>query len=268
MNRELFTIPEACPTCGGPVEEDGSFLFCRSRSCPSRLSGSVKVWVAHLGLLHWGDSLVESLTDAANAKVSSVADLYKLSVEDIAAHCSGMKFAKKCHDILHSNKSLKLELIISSLNIPNLGISTASDIVSAGYDTVDKVLAMSEEDLVKIPNIGPVTASQVYSGIQDRADIIKDIATVVEVIGPSHGPLSGMSFCVTGSTKIPRKALHKRIMDAGGIVKESVIAGLSYLVTNEDLSSFSSGKAKKAMSNGTKILSELDVIKMIESPLV
>jgi len=268
MTRELFTVPEACPTCGGPAEEDGSFLFCRSRSCPSRLSGSVKVWVAHLGLLHWGDSLIESLTDATDPKVSSVADLYRLSVDNISAHCSGVKFARKCYDVLHSNKSLKLELVLSSLNIPNFGVSTASDVVSAGYDTVDKVLSMSEEDLVKVPNIGPVTASQIYSGIQDRADAIRDISAVVEIVGLSRGPLSGMSFCVTGSTSVPRKALHKRVMDAGGTVKESVVAGLSYLVTNEDLSSFSSGKAKKAIANGTKILSELDLVRMIESPLV
>lgn len=263
---DIFRIPEACPTCGGPVEEDGSFLFCRSKSCPAKLSGSVKVWVSRLGLLHWGDSLIDTLTDQNNPSVTTLADLYRLSIDDIAMCSSGLKFAKKCYDTLHANKRIKLELLLSALNIPNLGFSTASDIVQAGFTTIDSVLSMTEEDLKKVPNIGPVTASQVYSGLQDKSELIRELSKVVSVIGPISGPLSKMSFCITGSTTVPRKLLQKRIMDAGGTVKESVVSGLTYLVTNEDLSSFTSSKAKKAKSLGIKIMSESDLMNAINSP--
>lgn len=262
MSHTLFPIPDFCPICGGTAEIDGSFLYCRSRSCPSKLSGSLKVWVSRLGLLHWGDSLIESLTDGDHPAVSSISGLYELTVEQIADHCSGLKFAKKCYEILHSQKRVKLETVLSALNIPNLGIATSTDIVKAGFDSADKVIALSEKDLVNIPNIGTVTASHLFFGIQGKRDEILSLSKVLTIEGPSNGPLSGMSFCITGSTSIPRKALQKKIVDSGGIIKESVTAGLNFLVTNED-KSFGSSKMKKAESFGTKVISEQELSQMM-----
>lgn len=267
-SREYFLVPTHCPVCGGDINEIGSFIFCTSKSCPNKLAGAVRVWIERLGLLNWGDALIDSLTDPDDPKIENVAGLYELSVEQIALCCSGMKYAKKCYDILHANKSIKLELVLAAQNIPNLGVSTASDIVNAGYDSIDKILSLTEEDLVKVPNIGAKTASSIYSGIQEKATVLKALQSVLKIVGPVHGGLSGLSFCITGSTSVPRKALQKSIMDNGGIVKESVVSGLSYLVTNEDPSSFSSGKMKKAQSFGTKIISESDLNKMIQSSLV
>lgn len=264
MVREFFKIPEFCPVCGSTAEEEGSFLYCRSKSCPARLSGSVKVWIARLGILNWGDVLIDSLTNPDDPKIESIADLYRLSVEDIAMCSSGMKFAKKCYDSLHLNKSVKLELMLSALNITNFGLATATDVVSSGYDSVEKVISMTEEDFLKVPNVGKITASQIYLGVQDKSDLIRDLATVIKIVGPTMGVLSGKSFCITGSTSVPRKALQKRIIDAGGIAKDSVTSGLSYLVTNED-QSFGSAKMKKAASYGTQIITENELIRMIEA---
>lgn len=265
MNQHAFKIPETCPTCGGTTEEEGSFLFCRSVSCPEKLSGSIRVWVSRLGLLNWGDALIDALTNPEDPKVSSVADLYRLSVEDIAMCSSGMKFASKCHDILHSNKSIRLELLLSAVNIPNFGLSTATDIVNAGFDTLEKVLGMSEDDLRKVPNVGPITASSVYVGLLDKKNLLIDLSTVLDIAKPSSGPLSKKSFCITGSTSVPRKALQKRILDCGGVVKESVGSGLDFLVTNEDLTTFSSSKVKKAKGFGTSIISESELVSMMGS---
>jgi NAD-dependent DNA ligase len=123
--RHYFEIPSLCPICGSPTSVEGDFLFCRSKQCPARLAGSVRTWINRLGLLHWGDAMIEALCDPDKPKVSNVADLYGLTVEDLAACCSGQKMAKKCHDILHSNKSISLELMLAGLNIPNIGLGTA-----------------------------------------------------------------------------------------------------------------------------------------------
>lgn len=258
--REYFLIPTLCPVCSGHLSEEGQFLYCRTRTCPVQLSGSVKVWIKRLGLLHWGDALVDSLTDPSSPRIKSIADLYRLSVEDIAECCSGLKFARKCWDVLHSSKRITVELLIASMNIPNLAVSTSADIVQAGYNTIDKVLAMTYEDLLKVPNIGEKTASQVFSGLQDRAEAIRDLATVLDVAA-SEGLLSGKSFCITGATSRPRKALEKMIMDAGGAVKGSVGKGLSFLVTND--SDTTSSKMQNAKKYGTTVISEKSLYEMM-----
>lgn len=258
---DAFPIPSFCPACAGPTVLDGDFLFCRRKECPAKLSGAVKVWVRNLGLLHWGDSLIESMTDPDRSLVSSVADLYRLSVEDIAPCCSGMKFAQKCYDTLHGNKDLALELVVASLNIPNFGTSTASDIVSAGFDTVDKILSASLTDLVGVPNVGEKTARQIHEGIQAKRDVLIDLSTVLSIRGPTGGVLKGKTVCITGELSRPRKAVEKDVMDAGGQPKSSVGKTTSYLVTNDHLTG--SSKMQAAKKHGVTVISEDQLYRLI-----
>ena len=258
---DYFSIPEHCPACSGILSVEGQFLYCRNRNCPVQLSGSVKVWVKRLGLLHWGDALIDTLTSPGNPKISTLADLYRLEPEEIAECTSGLKMAKKCYDTLHANKSIKLELLIASLNIPNLATATATDIVQAGYDSVDKILALTQEQLLQVPNVGPVTAQQVFDGLQERKCVILDLASVLDIRALENGPLSGKSFCITGATSKPRKAVQKMIMDAGGIVKDSAGKGLTYLVTNE--TDTTSKKMQNAKKHGTEVISESRLYEMM-----
>lgn len=206
--------------------------------------------------------MIDALTNPDSPKVRSVADLYRLSVEDIATCCSGKKVAAKCHQTLHASKSLTLELLLASLNIPGLGTATAADMVGSGLDTVAKVLAVTYQDLLKVPNVGDVTARQILEGLAERRDVMTDLITVLQIQAKVSGPLSGQSFCITGATSKPRRSLQKDILDSGGAVKESVASGLSFLVTNEG-DDFNSGKMKKARQLGVKIISESDLVSMI-----
>lgn len=257
-----FVIPEVCPVCFFPTTTEGDFLYCRNRLCPARLSGSIQVWIKQLGLLHWGDALVDALTKPDHPMIESVADLYRLTVADLTKCCSGKKMAQKCYDILHANKNITLELLIASVNIPNLGISTATDIVQAGFNTVNKVLSLTYDDLIKVPNIGDVTAKQILEGLESKRSVINELSQVLNIVVPNtNGPLSGKSFCITGDLSKPRKAVQKMIMDAGGVAKDSVTKTLSYLVTND--SSTNSGKMQKAKKLGIPIINESDLNNML-----
>src|SRR5512133_3572737 len=100
-----FLIPTNCPACLHPLSVEGDFLYCRNKHCPTRLFGDVKVWVDRLGLLFWGDALIESLTNPDNPNaIHSVADLYSMSVAHLEEHCSGTKVARKCWKVLNDNR--------------------------------------------------------------------------------------------------------------------------------------------------------------------
>jgi DNA ligase (NAD+) len=260
---EVFQIPSFCPACSGPVIPEGFFLYCRNRGCPAKLAGSVKVWIKRLGLLHWGDALVDELTNPNSPKIQTIGDLYRLTIDDLTLCTSGPKMAKKCYEVLHSNKSIPLELMLASLNIPNFALATATDIVQAGYDTVEKVLGLTYDDLQKVPNIGEVTAAQVVSGLEERRDAIMDLAGVLDIKKAISGPLSGKSFCITEATSKPRKAIEKLIMDAGGVAKSSVGKELSYLVTNYP--NTTSSKMQNAKKYGIPVISENELYRMIGS---
>lgn len=260
---DLFPIPDFCPICSGKTVVVGDFLYCRSDTCPSRLAGAVKVWIRNLGLLYWGDTMIDALTDPEKARIGSVADLYRMSVEDLAECCSGVKMAKKCHSILHSNKSVSLELVLASLNIPNFGLSTASDVVRAGYDTVDKVLRVGYDELKAVPNIGEKTARNIQAGLMACQDVLLDLESVLDIRLPGDGPLQGKTVCITGELSRPRKAVEKMIMDAGGSPRGSVSKDTSFLITN-NLSTTSSkmGKAKKYE---IPVIDEAELMRLIGS---
>lgn len=262
-NQSNFSIPEVCPVCGGQTSSEGFFLWCRNPACSAKLAGSVKVWIKRLGLLHWGDALIDQLTDPDNPHIQSIADLYKLTIDDLAVCTSGQKMARKCYEVLHAGKKIPLELLLASLNIPNFALATATDIVQSGHDTVEKVLALTYDDLLKVPNIGEVTARQVLDGLQERRHVILDLAEVLELQKPSGGPFVGKSFCITGSTSKPRKAIEKMIMEYGGVAKSSVGTGLSFLVTNDP--GTTSSKMQNAKKHGVNIISETDLYHMIAS---
>ncbi len=260
MELEYFAPPGLCPLCDTPLSDEHSLLYCRNDSCPSRFVGSVKVWIARLGLLYWGDSLVDDLIK--QNKISTVADLYDLAVEDIAYSTSGIKYAQKCFDVLHSSKNMSLPTFLSALNIPNLGMSTANDIYSSGFNTLEKVLSMNQRDFESVPNIGEKTAALLFSWVSRSKDSLTSLSTKVSIIDASAGVLSGKSFCITGSTRLPRKSLQKLLSDNGATIKESVTKGLTYLISNEVSSS---SKFVKAASLGVSVISEHDAVKMAET---
>lgn len=75
--------------------------------------------------------------------------------------------------------------------------------------------------------------------------------------------ISGKTFVITGSLKhfANRKALRESIENMGGRVAESVSKNTDFLITNEDNNS---SKSKKAAQLGISVITESDIIEMIE----
>lgn len=260
--HSYFSVPQFCPECSSSLFLEGDFLFCKNPACPAQLAGCIKVWIRNLGLLHWGDTLVNNLVSSQVISVETVADLYKLTPEQIALHCSGLKMATKCYDILHSNKELPLELVIASMNIPNFGRTTATDIVQAGYDTLDKVLSITFDELCSIPNVASKTADSILLGLQTKSQLLRDLEEVINIKKPvEDGPLKGKIVVITGELSAPRKQVEKQIMDAGGFPKGSVTKQTHFLVTNNPSSG--SSKLRKASQYGVQIIDEKTLMSMI-----
>jgi len=262
-DSEYFPVPSICPVCSHPLSVEGDFLYCRFKRCPTRLFGDVKVWVDRLGLLFWGDALINSLTNPDNPNsIKQVSDLYRMSVADLEEHCSGMKMARKCWKILHDNMSVPLEVVLAGLNISNLGLATATDIVKAGYDTIDKIRSITIEQLLAVPNIGEVTARQVKDGLDSKLGLLADLGTILDVSRPPSGPLNGKKVCITGDVWAPRKAVQKMIVAAGGQAVDGVSKDTSLLVC-DDLGS-ATAKSKRAAAYDVPIINGSDLKRILD----
>jgi DNA ligase (NAD+) len=260
---KVAQAPKECPECGGNVRMDGENLLCtNTQSCRAQIIGRIKNWIKELNLLEWGDTLVEKLVDAK--KVRTVADLYTLTVNDIATlDRMGDKSAQKCYDILHANKEISLEVCLGALSIPMIGQSTIKAIMDAGCDTLTKFGQLGANEFAQVPGVGPTKSESLAQGLKDNQQLILDLLTNgVKIKKKIIGKLTNKSLCFTGTMSHKRAELEQMVVEAGGTVKSSVGKGLTYLVINDTAST--SSKAQAARKLGTSLISEDEFLSMIE----
>jgi DNA ligase (NAD+) len=254
--------PTHCPECAGKVEMHGENLVCtNTNDCQSQILGKIENWVSELNLLEWGNALLERLVQSG--KVKTIADLYTLSVDDLASiDRMGKKSAKKCYDILHCNKELPLETFLGGLSIPMIGASTIKLIMAHGWSDLKTFFTKNAVDFEKVAGVGPVKAASLRIGLRENQQLILDLLKVgVSIKKKVEGKLSNKSICFTGSMVNKRPVLEKMAADAGADVKNSVSKGLNILVIADPNST--SSKAVTARKLGTTLLSEEDFLKLI-----
>jgi DNA ligase (NAD+) len=251
--------PTACPRCAAPIFVEGEYLICRNAVCPAIVEGRIQNWIGAINALEWGDKLVAQLVESG--KVKEPRDLYRLTVEDIASlDRRGEKSAKKCLEQLASRLPLTLPVFIAALGMENFALQTARLLVSAGYDSLDKMLAAKEEELAAVAGLGPIKAANVVRGLASRRDEIGRLLEdprLVPVALEQQGPLAGLTFCFTGSSSRPRAELTSLVEKNGGRVLSGVTKDLAYLVIADPEST--SSKAVKARKFGTKLITEADL---------
>ncbi len=254
-----FSVVESCPECSSSVIIDGMYAMCVNEKCRSKISGSIKVWIEKNGIMHWGDAMIDSLS--RSDLINDVSDLYRLTVDDIAEHTSGIKMATKCYNSLNSKKEFTMQEVLSSLNITDLGPSTADEIVRSGFKSISDLKGLTCASLISMDGVGIVKSKSLYNGIMSKIDVIEKLNDVLTISSPS-GSLKGLTFCITGSTKVPRRQLEGMIVLNGGSVKSSVCKQVTHLVCNSDSSD--STKSSKAASMGVKVIHEKTLMSMMK----
>jgi DNA ligase (NAD+) len=263
QNNGYFDIPKKCPACGAPTVRVGEYVTCPNKSeCPPQVLGRLNKWVKEHGILEWGESILTKLIEAG--KVEDVADLYKLTAQDITSlERMGEKGAKNLLEELDKFRVVPLENFLGGLCIDGVATSTAKSIIDAGHDTLDKILGLSVRQLENIPGFGEKRALAFHDGLIESADRIENILKAgVTIKARAKGSLTGKSFAFTGSMNTPRAKLQKMAEDAGGAVKKSVGKGLDYLVIDDPGSTTS--KAQAARKLNTTLISENDFLEMFK----
>lgn len=259
----VFKTPTHCPKCNSTLLEKGEYIQCVNYECPSQIFGRILNWVNELNLLEWGGALIQRLVESK--KVTTVADLYKLSIDDLASiDRMGNKSAQKCYDLLWSNSEISLEVFLGGLSIPFIGQSTIKLIMDTGCDTLEQFYKLQENDFEQVPGVGPVKARSLFNGLRNNQQLISEILkNNVKIKTRTIGILTNKFVCFTGAMQNKRPVLEKMASDAGATVKNTVGKNLNYLIIR-DVNSTSS-KAVSARKFGTILLSEEEFLQIINN---
>lgn len=259
-----YEFPRNCPVCGfDAVRPAGEAVTrCTNEECPAKVKARILYFAARkaMDIEGLGDVLVETLVD--NGMIKSVADLYDLKTEQIAAlERKAEKSATKLIEQIENSKQRGLQRLLYGLDIRHVGERYAK-ILARHYRNVENLAAASVEELDAIHEIGLAVAVSVFNFFQNpkNQEVIqrlKDAGVKTEIDGDSSANLNenfvGKTFVLTGKLEqFTRDDAAKLIEDRGGRVSSSVSKKTDYVVAGSDAGS----KLTKAESLGVKVLSE------------
>ena len=177
---------------------------------------------------------------------------------------------KKATNLLNElNESLQkpIEKAIFAIGIPGIGEETAK-IIIARFLTIAALAKATPQELEAIHGIGPETTQGLLKWFANPANLefIKRLKaaglfsqTYVNT-APSQGPLTGMTFVLTGELpSYSRDEMAEKVAAAGGKVTGSVSKKTSYVVAGANAGS----KLDKAKEFGVTILDEEGITKLM-----
>ena len=266
-----FFMPTHCPSCGEPVvfdKNDGAALRCTNSACPAQLSRSIEHFASKgaMNIDGLGPQIVELLL--ANSKIKDAADLYSLTVDDVETlERMGKKSAQNLISSINASKNVGLARLIYALGIREVG-EVAAAALALRFGTLEALSNASSEDISAIENFGEVTAEYVvdfFSHAQNR-ELCRRLecagVLTVDTSAPVGELFASKTFVLTGTLPtMSRDEASALIKQNGGKTVGSVSKKTDFVVAGEAAGS----KLTKAQELGIRIISESDLLLMIES---
>ncbi len=266
-----FRMPKRCPLCDAEiVKPEGEVMHrCPNRACPSRGLETLNHWVmAAMDIEGVGEQFVRRLWD--EGLLRSMPDLYRLTAEQLAELDGyGEISSQKAIDAIQASKAQPFSRVLLGLNIPKTGWVMARNL-ARHFETVDALMAATQEQLEEVDGIGPDRAELVAEWFADEENrrLVEELRSLGlqmaagEAERPVEGPLSGRQYVITGTLERQSREEAKAALEAlGAKVSESVSGKTTGVVVGESPGS----KLAKAQKLGVQILSEEDLRELLRA---
>lgn len=267
-----IVYPCRCEVCGTELVDEGSRLFCPNKACKKRVLHQLLKYQQVVDIRDLGETLITQLFN--DGRLKCVSDIYTLQVEDLVPYFLNEESqdagkeslgAEKVYKSIQSHRNLKLPAFIGAFDIEGVGETLAEKLVGAGFDSLEKLLSATEDQIAAVYGFAEIMAHTIVEGLTENADemhamVSSGMITIEEVGG---GILAGKSFCFTGELHTMKRADAEQLVKKnGGTCKSSVTKDLSYLVTNDTTSG--SSKNVKAASFGIPVINEEQFLELLK----
>lgn len=269
---QRYHLPENCPVCGHKLirEENTADFKCTNPSCRGQLQFRIINFVSRdcMDIKGFGEEYIKELVD--RGYLNDIADVFELKdkrerlLEDKIFGLE--KNTDKILSSIEASKATPAEKVLAALGIPNVGKATAKELLRY-FDSIDDVMDASVEELTKVGDIGEISATAIHDFFEDEDNrkllerLKAEGLQFVKDKSETGDKLQGMSICITGTLPtMSRDEASALIEKNGGKVVSSVSKKTSMLLEGEAAGS----KAVKARELGIKIISEAELLSMLE----
>ncbi|MCH2569860.1 MAG: NAD-dependent DNA ligase LigA [Planctomycetes bacterium] len=267
-----FSFPESCPACGTAVqrEEGGVYVRCPNFSCSAQLRERLRFFSQRsaMDIEGLGEKLIDQLVD--QNLVTSFADLYRLTIEDLMAlERMGKKSSLNVLRAIAESKQRPLERLLTGLGIRHVG-SRVAKVLSERFQSIDNLLRARVEDFEAIDEIGPIIANSVFYYLKSSEGryCIEELQKLGIQMHYSQenqnsrpeSTITGKTFVVTGSLDhFTRTEIKSTIERLGGRTTNSVSKQTSIVIAGKNPGT----KLQKAQSLAIPVLNEEEFMAII-----
>lgn len=253
-----ITFITHCPECGSQlVNIDGeAAYYCPNEDhCPPQIKGKLGHFVSRKAMNI--DGLGKETIDVLYQKglIRTVADLYTLSVSDIAGlERLGEKSAVNIVEGLEASKKIPFERVLFALGIRYVGETVAKKLAHA-FHSITAIQQASLEELMAVDEIGERIAQSVRMYFDDAThqQLIKDLIEYglqftlsEEKLLLKSNQLAGKKFVISGTFSLfSRDELKEMIEYNGGKNIAAVSSHVDYIIAGENMGPAKLEKAKK-----------------------
>lgn len=272
-NKKILFISH-CPECDTElIRKEGEVQhYCPNDvSCPPQITGKIDHFISRkaMNIDGLGGETVEQFY--RSGLVNNVSDLYKLEKDQILPlERMAEKSADNIINGIEASKKIPFQRLLYALGIRYVGETVAKKL-AFHFKNIDAIKEATIEELISVDEIGERIGESVinYFSIEQHRELIqslKDSGLCFEIIEEKiEGPqvLLGYKMVVSGVfTKFSRDEIKAAIEKNGGKISSGVSKNTDYLVAGEKMGP---SKLEKAQKLGVKIISEDELISMLES---
>lgn len=261
-----YSMPTHCPSCDHElVRIEGEVaLRCINPKCQAQLVEGLIHFVSRqaMNIDGLGTKIIQQLYH--HNVIKDVADIFYLTEDDLLPlERMGSKKVENLLKAIEDAKANSLEHLLFGLGIRHLGVK-ASQVLAEKYETMDRLLEVTEEELINIHDIGDKLAQSVVTYLENE-DIkalieklkYKNVNMVYNGIKTSdiegHPDFKNKTIVLTGKLQqLTRKEASAWLELQGAKVTSSVTKKTDLVIAGEDAGS----KLTKAEKFGTEIWTE------------
>ena len=264
--------PEKCPACNSKLfkPENEVAFYCDNSECSAQIKGRL-IHFASRGAMDiegLGDALIDLFVD--KGFITHFSDIYKLKdkrEELVQIERLGEKSIDNLLKSIEKSKSQPFAKVLFAIGIRYVG-SGAAQKITDHFNSIDDIIAASEEEISGIYEIGPSISKSIKQFFSDKKNfkLIEELRKsgltfVSEKKEIVQSALTGKTFVLTGTlSSLSRDDAGARIIALGGKVTSSVSKNTDFIIAGEKAGS----KLSKAESLGVKVLDEATFLKMLD----
>ena len=263
-SRNKITLPSRCPICETKTKVQEIHLLCPNQKCPGRIKESILNFIQKIGI----DNLSSKRLDAMllQGLIGNIADLYRLDKEKLLTlEKTKEKLATKILSEIEKSKKTDLVTFLTALGVSGGAYNKCEKIVHAGFNSVEKLKSMTEQDLHKVEFFAEKSSKEFTKSLCSKWKTVNELMELgfqLKTPRVKKGPLTGKKLVVTGALSRKRSEIEKEVKLCGGIISSAVSKATDYLVANDP--NGASSKLKKARELKIAIISEQKLFKMIK----